>query len=113
MEKAIKDSPNKKSCGSDGVTSLHMKRLGDKAKQLLAQLYTQSVNKNIIPQTWNTAKIIPITKPNKDKELGSSYRPISLLSYIVKTLERILLRKITSYLPNESYQHGCDTPAHD
>ena len=64
------------------------------------------LNKNIIPHTWKLASIVPITKPNKDTNKGTSYRPISLLSVIAKTLEKSLLPYITANTP---MQHGYKT----
>ena len=61
---------------------------------------------NTIPQIWKLAKIIPIPKPNKDPNLGTSYRPISLLLPIAKTMEKILLPYITSNIPPVKHQHG-------
>ena len=52
-------------------------------------MYNTSLNNNIVPHTWKLANIIPIPKPNKDMNIGTSYRPISLISVIVKTLEDI------------------------
>ena len=46
------------------------------------------------------------TKPNKDPNQGSSYRPISLLSPIAKTLEKVILPYITTNIPNNKHQHG-------
>lgn len=66
----------------------------------------ESMNQNIIPQVWKTAKIIPITKPGDDKNLGPSYRPISLLSNIAKTFEKIILTRIQPHLPQKRFQHG-------
>ena len=43
-----------------------------------------TINNNIIPHTWKLANIIPIPKPNKDMNIGTSYRPSSLLSVIAK-----------------------------
>ena len=48
-------------------------------------------NTSIIPHIWKLANIVPIPKPNKDIDKGTSYRPISLLSVIAKTLEISLL----------------------
>ena len=45
-------------------------------------------------------------KPNKDTDKGTSYRPISLLSVIAKTLEKSLLPYITANIPNTPMQHG-------
>jgi len=52
------------------------------------------------------ANIIPIPKPNKSPNEGSSYRPISLLSPIAKVLEKALLPHITSEIPPNKHQHG-------
>ena len=43
-------------------------------------MFKTALNKNIIPHTWKLANIVPIPKPNKDTNKGTSYRPISLLS---------------------------------
>ena len=45
-------------------------------------------------------------KPNKVHNTGTNYRPISLLSPIVKTLEETLLPYITENNPFISHQHG-------
>ena len=66
-------------------------------------------NKNIIPHTWKLANIIPILKPNKDTDKGTSYRLIALLSVIAKTLEKSLLPYITTNIPNTPMQHGYKT----
>ena len=54
-------------------------------------------------------KIVPIPKHNKDTDKGTSYRPISLLSVIAKTLEKILIPYITANIPNTPMQHGYKT----
>ena len=51
-------------------------------------MFKTALNKNIIPHTWKLANIVPIPKPHKDTDNGTSYRPISLLSVIAKTLEK-------------------------
>ena len=72
-------------------------------------MFKTALNKNIIPHTWNLANIVPIPKPNKDTDKGNSYRPISLLSVIAKTLEKSLLPYITANIPNTPMQHGYKT----
>ena len=66
-------------------------------------------NKNIIPHTWKWANIVAILKPNKDTDKGTSYRPISLLSVIAKTLEKRILPYITANIPNTPMKHGYKT----
>ena len=72
-------------------------------------MFKTALNKNIIPHTWKLANIIPIPKPNKDTDKGTSYRPISLLSVIAKTREKSLLPYITANIPNTPMQHGYKT----
>ena len=55
---------------------------------------------------WKLANIIPIPKPNKDTNMGTSYRPISLLSLVANTLEMCLLPYITANITQTPTQHG-------
>ena len=55
---------------------------------------------------WKLANIIPIPKPNKDTNMGTSYRPISLFSVVAKILERCLLPYITANMTQTPTQHG-------
>ena len=72
-------------------------------------MFKTALNKNILPHTWKLANIVPIPKPNKDTNNGTSYRLISLLSVIAKTLEKSLLPYITANIPNTPMQHGYKT----
>ena len=62
-----------------------------------------------MPHIWKLAKIIPIPKLNKNLGESTSYRPISLLSPIVKTLEKTILPEITQNITNIHHQHGFKT----
>ena len=44
--------------------------------------------------------------PNKDINIGTSYRPISLLTVIAKTLEKVIFPYISQNIPNIASQHG-------
>ena len=68
-----------------------------------------ALNTNIIPHIWKLANIVSIPKPNKDIDKGTSYRPISLLTVIAKTLEKSLLLYITANIPNTPTQYGYKT----
>ena len=106
---AIKNSKPSKSSGPDDINTLHLKHLGPNAINFLTTIYNLAIETNTIPHTWKLAKIVPIPKPNKNLNEGTSYRPISLLSPIAKTLEKIILPQLTSQLPNIDHQHGFKT----
>ena len=105
----LKSTKNTNSTGPDGLNIRHLKHLGPKGLDYLTKILNLSLNKNIIPQIWKLAKIIPIPKPNKDPHQGSSYRPISLLSPTAKLLEKIILPYITNNIPSIYHQHGFKT----
>ena len=72
-------------------------------------MFKTDLNKNIILHTWKLDNIVPISKPNKDTDMGTSYRPISLVSVIAKTQEESPLPYITATIPNRPMQHGYKT----
>ena len=85
----------------------HLKHTGPPG--LLTSMLKTALNTNIIPHIWKLANIVPIPKPNKDIDKGTSYRPISLLSVIAKTLEKSPFPYITANIPNTPTQHGYKT----
>ena len=109
VQEEIKQSKNNNSQGHDKLNIRHVKHIGPLGLAFLTSMFKIYPNKNIIPHTWKLANIIPVPKPNKDTYKGPSYRPISLLSVIAKTLEKSLLPYITANIPNTPMQHGYKT----
>ena len=109
VQEAIKQIKNNNSQGPDKLNSRHLKHIGPLGLAFLTSMFKTALNKNIIPHTWKLANIVPIPKPNKDTDKGTSYRPISLLSVIAKALEKSLLPYITANIPNTPMQHGYKT----
>ena len=83
-----------------------MKHLGPSGVKFLTILYNLSVRTSQIPACWKDAIILPLVKPGKSADDATGYRPISLLSPVVKVLERCLLPTITASLPPSPIQHG-------
>ena len=106
VQEAIKQSKNNNSQGPDKLNVRHLKHIGPLGLAFLTSMFGAALDKNIIPHTWKLANIVPIPKSNKDTDKGTSYRPISLLSVIAKTLEKSLLPYITANIPNTPMQHG-------
>ena len=109
VQEAIKQSKNNNSQGPDKLNIRHLKHIGPLGLAFLTSMFKTALNKNIIPHTWKVANIVLITKPNKDTEKGTLYRPISLLSVIAKTLEKSLLPYITTNIPHTPMQHRYKT----
>ena len=103
---AIRKSKNNNSTGPDGISIRHLKHIGPLGLTYLTNTFNLALNTNTIPHMWKLANIIPILKPDKDHNTGTSFRPISLLSVISKTLEKALLPYITNNIPQHHTQHG-------
>ena len=76
VQEAIKQSKNNNSQCPVKLNIRYLKHIGPLG--LLTSMLNTALN-NIIPYIWKLANIVPIPKPNKDIDKGTSYRPISLL----------------------------------
>ncbi|GFT76729.1 probable RNA-directed DNA polymerase from transposon X-element [Trichonephila clavipes] len=86
----------KKSPGLDQITNRMIKNLPLKFL-FITLLINQLFKNNYFPDSWKTAVVIPILKPDKNPELAQNYRPISLLSSLSKVYEFVLLRRLNQH----------------
>ena len=64
----------------------------------LAKLFTSFVQLGCIPTAWKIATLRMLLKPDKLPSLTTSYRPISLISSIMKLFERVIEQRLRSLL---------------
>jgi hypothetical protein len=65
----------------------------------LVELFNRSLLHGVVPTVFKSAYITPLLKkPDLDPAENKSYRPISNLSVLSKTLERLVARKLLAYL---------------
>ncbi len=62
----------------------------------LLQLFTMSLRLSKVPKIWKQANVVPIHKKN-DQNLTANYRPVSLLSVVVKVFERIIFKYVFNF----------------
>ena len=63
----------------------------------LAKLFTSSIQLGYIPASWKLATLHILLKPDKLPSLTTSYRPISLISSIMKLFERVIEQRLRSH----------------
>ena len=84
---------NRRAPGPDGLTSEDMKKMKD--DEIADTLNDMLINQNNI---LTHGYIMPILKPNKNRVIPESYRPVILLSAWRKLLSLIVLRRIDDQL---------------
>lgn len=89
--------------GPDNIPNIIIKHLPARALEYLLQLYNFVYKKQVFPDSWREALVIPILKPGKIPSLQSSYRPISLTCNMCKILEKIISKRIRWYVETNKY----------
>ena len=56
------------------------------------------------PKHWKKAKVIALPKPNKDNKKPKNYRPISLLSHLLKLFERMVYNTMISTIDENTIE---------
>ena len=80
-----------KAPGPDGISPILIQKGIDILSGLLKILYTACLERGYVPKTWQRARIVFLPKPGKDDySSAKSYRPISLTSFLLKGLERLV-----------------------
>lgn len=99
----IKLLNTKKASGFDGITPRMVKELSRKGVVLLTNIFNAIIRLKHWPEALKTAEILMILKPGKNPNDTSSYRPISLLPITSKVLERLILKRINTDIPNNQW----------
>ena len=104
--KLVKFLKRGKAPGPDTIRN-EVLRLGTTTISLfhhLAELFTSSIQPGYIPTAWKIlATLCMLLKPDKLPSLTTSYRPISLISSIMKLFERVIEQRLRSHLENVGF----------
>ncbi|KAJ8023358.1 hypothetical protein HOLleu_35772 [Holothuria leucospilota] len=106
---AIKRSRNT-APGNDGIRYIHIRAAPIILHQTLCNIYNASFIIGHIPSIWKTATTILLPKPNKSTTQPQNYRPISLLPILGKCMEKVVAKRLSTYLEDHNilpnYQAG-------
>ena len=102
---AIKSFGPYKSPGGDGVYPIMLQKAGTSLINLLTKIFRAIIRIGHIPNLWCKAKAIFLPKPGKaNYNSAKSFRPITLMSFFLKSLERLVLIHFTSSLKSHNNQ---------
>lgn len=99
-----------KSPGPDGIYPVLLQRGLDVLETPLTKIFRACIAHGFVPVNWRKSRVAFIPKGGRvGHSLPKDYRPISLMSFVVKTLERLVNRKMEEQLiqrPLSDAQHA-------
>ncbi|KAK3528602.1 hypothetical protein QTP70_005012 [Hemibagrus guttatus] len=106
----ITRSCNPTTCPLDPIPSAMLQTISPDLLPFITTVINGSLTSGHIPTAFKKARVIPILKkPALDPSDISNYRPVSLLSFLSKILERVVCNQLSDYLmqnnlhdPNQS-----------
>ena len=94
----------KSSCKLDPIPTTLLHKLSTHLTQYYNNIIDRSLTLGIVPSSMKLEHVTPIIKNlSLDKSDLSNYRPISNLSYISKTLERVVCSQLLNYLDRHKF----------
>jgi hypothetical protein len=98
IKKAISESKKDSATGLDKIHYQMLKNLPETTISDLRDLFNKCIRINKIPEAWKIAKISMIPKKDDDKSNPNNYRPISVTSCLGKILEKVMAKRLYSFL---------------
>ena len=112
IKQLVSALPSKTSTGHDNISNILLKEIIDPLAKVLVEIFNKSLTTGEFPAIMKLAEVVPLYK-NKEHYLESNYRPISLLTTMSKILEKIMYKRVYSFLQNTgqiySSQYGFRT----
>ncbi|CAH2109130.1 unnamed protein product [Euphydryas editha] len=84
--------------GMDRLSYKMFKLLNDHNLNKFLNILNLLWHHSLIPSDWKIDCIVPVLKPNKQKYLPDSYRPITLISCAGKIFEQLLKQRLEFYI---------------
>ncbi len=86
-------------CPLDPIPSHLLQAISPAVVPALTHIVNTSLYTEIFPSAFKQARITPLLKkPTLNPTLLGNYRPVSLLHFIAKTLERVVFNQVTAFL---------------
>ncbi len=96
--RVIMGSPAK-SCSLDPIPISHLKSVAVMLTPIITLIANPYFQSGIFPQKLKHGLVTPLLKkPNLDLEVLSKYRPVTLLSFVFKILERLVSMQLGEHL---------------
>ena len=106
VQAAIAGHNRGKAADPTGLKAEHAQALPQSVWPYLAAFFTRCLREGRFPRGWKESLTVPVLKPGKRPELATSYRPVALTSMLSRTLERVILHRVSGLLDLPEQQYG-------
>ena len=105
IKASINSLKSGKAVGPHSIPIYLLKILSEYIAVPLCDIVNESFSSGILPDMMKLAKVIPLYKKNSP-EVPSNYRPISLLSIFSKIMEKLMHKRLYSFLEKYDILHS-------
>ena len=84
--------------GPDGISAILLTKSKISVALMLWNIFQHSLEKGDIPAILKIGFICPILKPSNQREKAALWRPASITSHVMKTMERVVRKRIVNHL---------------
>ena len=106
---AIHSCPNFSS-SPDSISCRPIKVICDVIYEPFTITYQHFLHEGVFPDVWKEPVIIPLYKDKRERDLASSYKPISLCQCCGKILEKVIYNQLSVFINSKAVlstkQHG-------
>ena len=104
IRKIILDLRNDCSSGFDQIPAKLMKPVVDYITSPLVHIINSSIDNEVFPDQWKTARVCPIPKTKHPTKL-KDFRPVSILPLLSKVYEKVILKQLLNYVETKIYNN--------
>lgn len=97
MQTLINELKNKKAVGLDDIKAEVLKSVSNYILNPLVYIGNRCMEDGVWPSAFKQTVVIPIYKKG-DKNMVTNYRPISLITHLSKVFEKLIKRRLTTYI---------------
>jgi hypothetical protein len=101
INKLINSQKNKTSHGYDGISDKILKASAPFIISPLTYIFNKVLSTGVFPDRLKYSEVQPLFKKGKKTEI-TNYRPISLLTSFSKIIEKIIYKRLNSYLTDNN-----------
>ena len=104
IKRIITDLKSKNSSGMDEIPSKVLKCTPDNILWAIAHIFNLSLSNGEFIDAFKVAKVVPVFKKGSTYDVNN-YRPISLLPVLSKILEKLVYKRLVSFLTRQGFFH--------